>query len=273
MSSALSWLSMRPSKGVAFAIHLTLSLLIFSTLVFMMAFYWFPGELFFIDGGWQGLKLVAMVDLVLGPALTLLLYKPGKPKLVLDMSLIAAFQIAALGYGFFATHQQRTVAIVFSEQGFSTLSAQANKEADQELLALNAQPKPLPAVSLLKLPLLLTPEPENYGEHLAEIFNGYPGPNERSDQFVPLAANHKSMRKAALTTADVANAGASEAVDQALDKLSLAAADVELYTFKARYDEGIAIFDPKELRILDFVTYDSSVQSEAELEVADGEAE
>ncbi|MFK7856089.1 MAG: hypothetical protein AB8B79_18370 [Granulosicoccus sp.] len=273
MSSALSWLSMRPSKGVAFAIHLTLSLLIFSTLVFMMALYWFPGELFFIDGGWQGLKLVAMVDLVLGPALTLLLYKPGKPKLVLDMSLIAAFQIAALGFGFFATYQQRTVAIVFSEKTFSTLSAQANKEADQELLALNVQPKPLPETSLLKLPLLLTPEPENYGVYLEEIFNGYPGPNERSDQFVPLAAHRESMRKHALTPAEVENAGASEAIDQALAKLSLATDNVELYKFKARYDNGIAIFDPRELRILDFVTYDSKAQPEAELEVADGEAQ
>ena len=273
MAHATSWLSIRPSKGVAFAIHLTLSLLIFSTLVLMMALFWFPGDLFFIDGGWQGLKLVAMVDLVLGPALTLLLYKPGKPKLALDMSLIAAFQIGALAYGFYATHQQRTVAIVFAEQGFNTLSAQANKDADQELLKLNAVPQPLPRASLLKLPLLLTPEPENLGKHLEEILNGYPGPNERSDQFVPLAAQRESMHKGALSMADLDDAGASEEIEQALNKLSLAASDVEFYKFKARYANGIAIFDPNGLRILDYVTYESTAKPSVKLDVAEEESE
>jgi hypothetical protein len=273
MAHATSWLSLRPSKGVAFAIHLTLSLLIFSTLVLMMALFWFPGDLFFIDGGWQGLKLVAMVDLVLGPALTLLLYKPGKPKLALDMSLIAAFQISALAYGFYATHQQRTVAIVFAEQGFNTLSAQANKEADQELRKVNAEPQPLPKVSLLKLPLLLTPEPDDLSTHLEEILNGYPGPQERSDQFVPIAAHHESMQKGALSTIDLAQVGASEEIEQALNKLSLAASDVEFYTFKARYANGIAIFDPNNMRILDYVTYESIAKPSVKLDVAEEESE
>lgn len=273
MAHAASWLSMRPSKGVAFAIHLILSLLIFSTLVLMMALFWFPGDLFFIDGGWQGLKLVAMVDLVLGPALTLLLYKPGKPKLALDMSLIAAIQIGALAYGFYATHQQRTVAIVFAEQGFNTLSAQANKDADQELRKLNAEPQPLPKVGLLELPLLLSPDPENLGKHLEEILNGYPGPQERSDKFVPIAEHRESMQKGALSNADIAKAGASEEIEQSLNKLALAASNVEFYKFKARYASGIAIFDPKNLRILDYVTYESFTETSIEVEVAGEESD
>ena len=119
MSESLDGSSLGLSKSAAFSLHLALSLVIFSSLVAMMLLFWFPGELFFIDGGWQGLKLVAMVDLILGPALTLILYKPGKPKLIFDMSLIAAIQIAALAYGFYTTHQQRTIALVFSEQELS----------------------------------------------------------------------------------------------------------------------------------------------------------
>ena len=273
MSSALfSRLTTRPSKGVAFAIHLTLSLLIFSTLVLMMVLFWFPGELFFIDGGWQGLKLVAMVDLVLGPALTLLLYKPGKPKLVMDMSLIAAIQVGALAYGFYATHQQRAVAIVYAEQSFNTLSAQANQQADQELIKLNAHPQPLPAPSLLTLPMLLTPEPDNMGKHLEEILNGYPGPNERSDQFVPLASRLESMQSGALSLAELPDDGAVDAVTQALDKLSLEQNQIELYKFKARYANGIAIFDPDELRILDYVTYKKPARTNQDVVVAEEES-
>lgn len=253
MTRSLSWPSMRPSKGVAFAIHLTLSLLIFSLLVGIMLLYWFPGELFFLDGGWQGLKLVAMIDLVLGPALTLLLYKPGKPKLLLDMSLIAVLQIAALSYGFYTTHQQRTVALVFAENGFNTLSANDNREADQQLRALDEQPAPLPPAALLRLPLLLTPEPDDYGQFLADILNGYPGPQERSDLYVPLAQHHDAMQKGILDWEMVARRGSEDAVRAALEKRQLQPDDVELYNFKARYANGIAIFDPTAMKIVDYV--------------------
>ena len=205
--------------------------------------------------------------------MTLLLYKPGKPKLALDMSLIAAFQIAALGYGFYATHQQRTVAIVYAEQGFHTLSAQASLEADQALRKLNVEPQPLPKVALLNPPLLLTPDAENLGKYLEDMFNGYPGPSERSDQFVPLAAHQDSMQKSALSMADIEDAGASEAIEHALHKRSLAANNVEFYKFYARYANGIAIFDPSELRILDYVTYESPTAPSEILDVAEDASE
>ncbi|MFK8076299.1 MAG: hypothetical protein AB8B84_06915 [Granulosicoccus sp.] len=250
-----SWSNYSPSKGAAFSIHLALSLLIFSSLVFMMVLYWFPGELFFIDGGWQGLKLVAMVDLVLGPALTLLLYKPGKPKLVLDMSLIAVIQIAALGYGFYTTYQQRTVALVYAERGFNTVSARDNLEANAQLRQLDINPQPIPAVTLLNVPLLLTPPPApgKYAEHLNEIFNGYPGPQRRSDQYVSLESNHESMQKDALDIETLNAMGAADVITAALQRKSLELNEVELYKFKARYADGVAVFDPDNKRILDFV--------------------
>ncbi|MGQ7845458.1 hypothetical protein ACUNV4_13325 [Granulosicoccus sp. 3-233] len=253
MTRSLPWPSTGPTKGVAFAIHLTLSLLVFSVLVIVMLLYWFPGELFFLDGGWQGLKLVAMIDLVLGPALTLILYKPGKPKLLLDMSLIALLQIAALGYGFYTTHQQRTVAIVFAENGFNTVSASDNRTSDQQLLAMNEEPRPLPPASLLHLPLLLTPEPDDFGQFLADILNGYPGPQGRSDQYVPLTQHHAAIQKDALDWPAIVQRGADAAVQNALEKRQLQAEDVEFYTFKARYANGIALFDPSSMTILDYV--------------------
>jgi len=257
MPRSLPWLRTRPTKGVAFAIHLTLSLLVFSVLVIIMLLYWFPGELFFLDGGWQGLKLVAMIDLVLGPALTLVLYKPEKPELLLDMSLIAVLQISALSYGFYTTHQQRTVAIVFAENGFNTVSAKDNRDADQQLQSLNEQPAPLPPVSLLELPLLLTPEPEDFGQYLADILNGYPGPQDRSDQYVPVSEHHDAMQKDALDWQSVVDRGSEQAVQAALQKRQLELGAVELYPFRARYADGIALFDPAAMKIVDFVPDDT----------------
>lgn len=268
MTRTASWLRTPPSRGVAFAIHLTLSLLVFSVLVLMMLLYWFPGELFFIDGGWQGLKLVAMIDLVLGPALTLLLYKPGKPRLMMDMSMIALLQIAALAYGFHTTYQQRTVALVFAERAFNTLSASDNKTADEQLLALDESPASLPPAGMLSLPMLLTPDPENHGKFLAEILNGYPPPQERSDQYVQLNEHRESMRKHALDWQALSDRGAAEAIRQVLERSGKQPEDVEYYPFRARYADGIAIFDPEQLKILDYVP-DSSPTIAAASETAD----
>ncbi len=275
MIRSLSWLYATPTRGVAFAIHLILSLLVFSTLVAMMLLFWFPGDLFFIDGGWQGLKLVAMVDLVLGPALTLILFKPGKPKLVMDMSMIAAIQLSALAYGFYTTHQQRTVAVVFAENTFNTLSAKANLEANQQLRKLDVQPGTLPPVSLFKLPLLVTPAPdkESYGKFLENILNGYPGPQERSDQYVPMATHHDMIKKNALSHEQLAENGTLESVEKALNKRNLDASQVEFYRFKARYANGVAIFDPTHKRILDYIPApEKSTNPDEKIEVAQEES-
>lgn len=255
--STLTWLKKSPSRGMAFTIHLTLSLLVFSSLVLVMVLYWFPGKLFFLDGGWQGLKLVAMVDLVLGPALTLILYKPGKPKLVLDMSLIAMLQVAALGYGFYTTHQQRTVALVYAERGFNTISAKDNFEGDEQLRQLSLEPQPIPKAQLLSLPLLMTPPPADgdYGQYLVDIFNGYPGPQRRSDLYVPLAQHHDVMKGDALDTGYLEENGVLRKVEQSLAKRSKALEDVEIYPFRARYADGVALFDPVDKQILDYVPF------------------
>ncbi|MFK7892019.1 MAG: hypothetical protein AB8B63_14485 [Granulosicoccus sp.] len=246
-------LSKHPGKGAAFAIHLVSSLLAFSALVAMMMLFWFPGELFFLDGGLEGLKLVAMVDLVLGPALTLVLYKPDKPRLVFDLSVIAAIQLGALAYGFHTMHAQRTVAIVYAENRFMTLSANDHENANHELVSLGVSPKKLNDSELLSVPLVLTPDPENYGQFMADILNGYPEPRERSDLYIPIAQGRPDMLPGRLTQDQLQGIGTLDIVHQALSHQSRNIDQVEIYRFKSRYSSGLALFDPETLRILDYV--------------------
>ncbi|MFT5893169.1 MAG: hypothetical protein ACI8VW_000034 [bacterium] len=262
MQLSLPWSSWPLSRSGAFTLHVAISLLVFSSLVAMMLLFWFPGELFFIDGGWQGLKLVAMVDLVLGPALTLLLYKPKKPKLMLDMSLIAGIQIAALAYGFYTTHQQRTLAVVFAERTFFTVSANDNLKANAQLRKLDIEPQPVPKALMLEVPLLLTPDPktEEYGQFLVDIMNGYPGPHQRNDLYVLLENHTNTMTKHALNSQKLERLGVSSLVAASLAKQSLDQDDVEFYNFTARYSEGVVIFDPETVSILDYISTDNIIK-------------
>ncbi len=247
------------SKGQAFSIHLALSILIFSSLVAVMWFLWFPGELFFLDGGWQGLKIVGLIDLVLGPALTLLLYKPGKPKLVLDMSLIAMIQISALAYGFYATHQQRTVAVVYADRNFNTLSADAVSYANAELIERELTPRSIAELktmdrsypSMLRTP---DPAPEDFGKFVSQLLNGYPEYHERTDLFEPLSSEHANMlAEQSVSIEKLETTGADKLVAAAMQKQGFKNDDVIFHHFKARYAKGIVIVRKETQEILDYV--------------------
>lgn len=62
----------------------------------------------------RGLRLVAVVDLVLGPFITFLIFDLSKPRreIVFDLAVIIAIQFGALGYGVHTAYSQRPVAIV-----------------------------------------------------------------------------------------------------------------------------------------------------------------
>ena len=56
----------------AFAVHLTASILILLLFLMIMLLVWYPAPYFKINGGWKVLRILAGVDVVLGPLLTLL---------------------------------------------------------------------------------------------------------------------------------------------------------------------------------------------------------
>ena len=61
------------------------------------------------------------MDVVLGPVITFIIYKPKKKYLLLDLSIIALFQVAALSYGLHTIFQGRPTFVVFSVDRFETV--------------------------------------------------------------------------------------------------------------------------------------------------------
>ena len=112
----------------AFAIHLFISFVIFLILLYFILVQWYPEPLFSNDGGWRVIQIIAAVDLVLGPLLTLIIYKAGKPGLKFDLSMIALFQILALTWGIWTTYNERPAAIVYTVDFFTPVTAYQLKE-------------------------------------------------------------------------------------------------------------------------------------------------
>jgi hypothetical protein len=98
--------------------HLLISACIAGGVLGLMLAVWYPPPLFEAMGG-SGLALILVgVDVVLGPALTLIVFRSGKRGLKFDLAAIAAFQLAALIYGCYVVSLARPAFIVFIKDQF-----------------------------------------------------------------------------------------------------------------------------------------------------------
>jgi len=79
--------------------------------------------LFTTDGGWRVIRIIVAVDLILGPLLTLIVFKAGKPGLKFDLSMIALVQFLALSWGVWITYTQRPAAVIYTMDSFTPVAA------------------------------------------------------------------------------------------------------------------------------------------------------
>ena len=109
-----------PARLRAAGIHLGISAVIFLGALYLILVQWYPGFHFTVDGGWRGIRIMAGVDLVLGPALTLIIFNPLKARrlIAFDLACIGITQLAALVWGVYAIHSQRPVLVSFYEGAF-----------------------------------------------------------------------------------------------------------------------------------------------------------
>jgi len=110
------------SRFKAAGIHLLLTCLIAAIAVCVMVFVWYPPPLFQLLGGFGLLMLISGCDMVIGPLLTLVVFKSGKKGMKFDLAVIAVLQLTALAYGIYIMAIARPVFIVFVKDRFELVS-------------------------------------------------------------------------------------------------------------------------------------------------------
>lgn len=139
------------NRWQAFGIHLLISLIIFLVLLAIIVYSWFPG--FLINaGGWQGIKIIAGIDLVLGPLLTLIVFNPKKKELPRDLTIISLIQVICLSVGVWIVNQERPLAIVFHEDSFYIAPKSMYKIFNQNHSFLNDFPGVYPKLLYTEIP-------------------------------------------------------------------------------------------------------------------------
>jgi hypothetical protein len=121
------------SRLRAASVHLLICLAVGALLLALFWFVWYPWPLFEAVGGIEIFLMLLGIDVVLGPLLTLIVFKSGKNTLKFDLAVIGALQIAALGYGVFTLLSGRPVYVAALGHRFDVI--QATEIDDKELEA------------------------------------------------------------------------------------------------------------------------------------------
>ncbi|MEZ5661631.1 MAG: TfpX/TfpZ family type IV pilin accessory protein [Burkholderiaceae bacterium] len=115
--------SLLTAKAKAGGIHFLLSAMVVAGVLGLATWLWYPSGLRLAAGLFNLALIMVLVDLVLGPALTMLVYRPAKPSLRFDLAVIALIQLAALVYGVNSIHQARPAYVAFVVDRFEMVSA------------------------------------------------------------------------------------------------------------------------------------------------------
>lgn len=220
------------SKLKAFGIHISLSMVIFIALLAMLRFVWYPGVWFSVDGGWQGTRIMVLVDLVLGPLLTLLIFNPSKSRreTLLDFSVIGLIQVAALSWGTYAVHKQRPLAIVFWNTAFYSIDQDVLDKTGKSALDLAHLGDTLPV-------LVYSPPAQSAQEEiemLMDELNDNLMQAENTERYQPLKDHMEAVSKAAL--ASDGNAQLESATQRLLKELpELKRGELLFLPFHGRY--------------------------------------
>ena len=99
----------------ASSIHLAISLSVTIMAALLVLALWYPYPYREISDGRILFQLVVMVDVIMGPLITFVIFNSAKPRkeLVGDLAIVGGLQLAALSYGLWAVFVARPVHLVF----------------------------------------------------------------------------------------------------------------------------------------------------------------
>lgn len=183
----------------ASSIHLAISALIVAAILSIVFLFWYPGWTFEIAGAMRPVFVLVGVDLVLGPLLTLIIYKQGKPGLLFDLWFIALVQITALVYGTYTLNAGRPHYMVFSIDRITLITNQGIDPSSIQFEELAE--KPLRDVVRV---FARAPADPKEMERLMEsvIFEGQPDLERRTEYWEPWRSGSETIREAIVPLAD-----------------------------------------------------------------------
>ncbi len=216
----------------------TVSLLLLAFVV--VRFLWFPGAYFSISGITKLFLVLVAVNLIVGPGLSTLVYKPGKKGLIFDLIVIACIEIAILGWAMLEMLERRPAYAVFAVDRFEAVTG---SEVDIQALQyseLAVRPMNTPRLIYAELPT----DADVMSRLLDEtVFEGMPDIDRRPEFWKPYAQGMSFIKRAAKPLSELLSTSGvrADAIKQWLAQQELPV-DAYLYLpMRGRAADGMVI--------------------------------
>ncbi|MGQ0799039.1 MAG: hypothetical protein ACT4NL_02865 [Pseudomarimonas sp.] len=118
------------SRWKAAGIHFVLTVVIVTSLATLMLTTWYAKGMFQFSNADRLLLVLAGIDVVVGPLLTLIIFRSGKPRLKFDLAFIGLAQAAFLLYGLHVIWQSRPVFLVALPERYALVFANEVRDSD-----------------------------------------------------------------------------------------------------------------------------------------------
>jgi hypothetical protein len=238
------------SRWQAAGTHLLACVVIAAAAIGVMLGVWYPGPLFEAAGGSGLLYILVGVDVILGPLLTLIVFKSGKRGMKFDLAVIGLVQFTALVYGLHVVFLARPAFIVFVKDRFELVTAA--ELAPEELAAakfpeFRSVPWNGPRLAAADLPsdpaerskVVLAAAAGFDLQNFPRLFVPY---GERTGEVLAKAAGIAQLRK---TEPEIARV-----VDDDLKASGTRETDVRILLLRTRFAWIAVLVDPKTARPL-----------------------
>ena len=205
------------SRYRASLIHLLISALLVGCVVGIVYWFWYPEPTFGIVGVLPIMLMLIGIDLVLGPLLTMIVYKHGKPGLKFDLSVIALVQIVALVYGAHTLYQEKPHYLVFA---VDRLEFVAQSHIDPLVMRF-AESQTEQFAGLVQVFARRPEDPEEYQRYFDSVlFENQPDLERRPEFWEPWLDGTAEIRKhiKPIENIETSSPGEQEKVRQAIEK-------------------------------------------------------
>ena len=233
------------SRWQAAGTHLLICVAIASAVIAVMLGVWYPSPLFEAAGGTGMLYILVGVDVILGPLLTLIVFKSGKRGMKFDLAVIGLVQLAALVYGAHVVFLARPAFIVFVKDRFELVIA-AEQDPAELALAKHAEFRE-PGWTGPKLAAADMPTDPRERSKLIDAALAGRDLQNFPRFYVPYADRTKEVLAKAATIARlrVAEPESSKAVDKYLASSGTREDDVRALMLRTRFAWVVVLVDPK----------------------------
>lgn len=180
------------TRFLAFLVHLSISIVVALVAAALVFFVLYPDYLPGLSGVGPLFTLMLVVDVVLGPVITFIVFDRRKKELTRDLIIVGVIQFAALFYGVHTLYIARPVYIVFNVDRFDVIYA---NDLTEERLAKVQDPhfQRLPAWGVVMIAARRPADPKARQEILFNALSGGDDLKDLPQHYVPYSQEKNTV--------------------------------------------------------------------------------